>query len=87
MNDLSQKRLLADQTQDLLDESGLFMMAVRTLREKWRVELMRTRTRAEQDPLVARMQALEAIPELLQTVINDYKHAAHREMRAGPRHG
>jgi hypothetical protein len=83
MNDISQKRLLHDQASDLLEETGLFMSAVKAVRIRWHHELMEATSKQMEKSLIARLRALEAIPQELQGAINDYKFAADREKRHG----
>ena len=78
VHDLSAKRLLKDEAEELLDPKGVFMAAVKAVRIKWFGQLMDTGDAG----LIAKLQALDAIPQELQTAVNDYKMAI-RHMKNG----
>lgn len=82
MNDLSQKRELHDQARDLL-AAKVFTDAVLDLRKRWFAELMDGAATTEQKlALIERIKALEAIPQALQAIINDYTMAKRRDAHA-----
>jgi hypothetical protein len=82
VHDLSAKRQLKDEAEELLAPAGVFMAAVKAVRIKWFGELMDTSEPARIASLHARLQALDAIPQELMTAINDFKMATRQ-----PRHG
>ena len=82
VNDLFAKRLLKDEAAELLDPKGVFMAAVKAVRLQWFGDLMDTRDKEATDALVAQLRALDAIPEQLQTAVNDYKMALSRQKHA-----
>jgi hypothetical protein len=82
INDLFAKRLLKEEAAELLDPKGVFMAAVKAVRLEWFGELMDARDRDAADALVAKLRALDAIPERLQTAVNDYKMALSRQKHA-----
>jgi hypothetical protein len=83
VSDLSAKRLLHDQAVDLLDDKGLFMGAVRAQRIAWWRELLAAKDKWTEDKLLAQLRALDALPQVLQGAVNDYKVAADRQRRHG----
>lgn len=83
VNDLSQKRALKDEAEGLLEPSGVFMAAVRTLRIGWYREWLDAKDQAVVADLRARLQALDAIPQMIKAAISDYKFAADRQRKHG----
>jgi hypothetical protein len=83
VNDLSAKRALKDEAEALLDEAGVFMRAVKATRIGWYRELMDTREEHIEKKLLAQLRALDAVPQLLQGAITDFKFAADRQRRHG----
>jgi hypothetical protein len=82
VNDLFAKRLLKEEAAELLDPKGVFMAAVKAVRLQWFGDLMDTRDPDATLTLVAQLRALDAIPEQLQTAVNDYKMAQSRQKHA-----
>jgi hypothetical protein len=76
--DLPAKRELHMEAEDLLDEKGAFMRAVRDLRRHWFAELMAENEADRTLDLVAKLQALEAIPSQLTTYVSDYTMALRK---------
>jgi hypothetical protein len=83
VSDLSAKRARADEAAGLLDEKGVFMGAVRSTRISLYRELMDARDKHVEDKLLAQLRVLDAIPQEIQGVINDYKVAADRQRKHG----
>lgn len=83
VSELSAKRLAHDQAAELLDDKGVFMGAVRATRIKWWRELLDAKDKPLEDKLLAQLRALDALPQLLQGAVNDYKMAADRVRRHG----
>jgi len=77
------KRERKEAAEDLLDENGVFMLAQKMLKKAWYAELILTKSRAEQDEILAKLRALEAFPETLQRFITDYKFALDRQKKHG----
>lgn len=74
-DDLSQKRELANDAKDLLEDPA-FKQAILDLRKHWFNELMTgADTPAAKLELVASMKALETLPAQLNVYIADYRAA------------
>lgn len=80
---LDVKRERKDAAEDLLNEKGVFRLATNALKKEWYAELILAKTRAEQDEVLARLKALEALPSALQLFINDYKFALDKQRKHG----
>jgi len=72
--DLNEKRDKAHQAKMLLEDKA-FQWATLELRKRWFGELMAKKGAEEQLELVSMLKALEAIPQELAVLINDYKLA------------
>ena len=77
------KRALFLETKDLLDEKGVFMLAIRSLRIRWFQDLMDTTERSVKDDLTARLKALSALPVELSRFISDHKMALDKQRKHG----
>jgi hypothetical protein len=77
--DTSAKRELFNEASSLLDEKGVFMLAVRSLRRQWFGQLMNAKDWEAKDDLTRKLQVLTAIPEELQRFITDFKFALDRQ--------
>ena len=75
--DLSHKKELADAARSL-SEDRAFTAAILSLRKRWFEELLVADTNRKIRDLRAQINALEAIPQELNVLINDYKMAAKR---------
>lgn len=78
-DELSAKRALADEAQELLNDKGVFMGAVKAVRIKWYREWLDATDEAVIAQLRAKLQALDAVPQLIQTAVNDYTVAARHK--------
>jgi hypothetical protein len=83
VTELSAKRERREAAEILLDEKGVFMLAVRSIRIRWFNELMTTTERSEKDDLTAKLKALTAIPVELEGFISDHKFALDRAKKHG----
>ena len=83
VTELSIKRARRDDAETLLEEKGVFMLAVRSLRIRWFNELMTTTERSERDALTFKLQALLSIPDELAGFIRDHKFALDKAKRHG----
>jgi hypothetical protein len=75
--DLSHKRELADAANALSNDRA-FTQAVLSLRKRWFEEWLASSTDEQARGLKAQIKALEAIPQELSILINDYKMAVKR---------
>jgi hypothetical protein len=83
MNDLSQKKEFADAAHELLDNKA-FKQAILDLRKRWFDELMAADGNGDEIKLIReRMKALEAIPQELTILINNYRMAQARQQKHG----
>jgi hypothetical protein len=83
MNDLSKKKEFADAASDLLDNKA-FKQAILDLRKRWFDELMAADGNGDAIKLIReRIKALEAIPQELTILINDFKMASDRQRKHG----
>jgi hypothetical protein len=81
MNDLSKTKEFADAAQELLDNKA-FKQAILDLRKRWFDELMAAD--GEEIRFVReRIKALEAIPQELTILVNNYKMALSRQQKHG----
>lgn len=80
--DSDAKRALRDQADELLDKSGVFMLAVRSLRIQWFGALMDAKDWETKDDLTRKLQVLDALPKELQRFITDYKFALNKRTHA-----
>jgi hypothetical protein len=80
--DTEAKRTLRDEANDLLNEQGVFMLAVRALRIRWFGELMKAKDWETKDDLTRKLQVLTSIPEELQRFVTDYKFALNKRPHA-----
>jgi hypothetical protein len=69
------KRALFLEAKDLLDEKGVFMLAVRALRIRWYGEWLDAADRDKQRDLRAKLQCLDAIPLEVKRFVSDYAMA------------
>jgi hypothetical protein len=69
------KRALFLEAKDLLDEKGVFMLAVRALRIRWYGEWLDAAERDKQRDLRAKLQCLDAIPLEVKRFVSDYAMA------------
>lgn len=70
--DVEEIHHLADQAKDLKSDPA-FAAATLALRQQWHAEQMATNDRDEIIALAMKMQALEAIPQRLQVLMNDWE--------------
>ncbi len=77
-------KALAREAKDLLDDR-VFTTATRALHAQWYGELMSPATNdvAKQTELIAKLRALEAIPQMLRHFIDSEKMAQSRGTHAG----
>jgi hypothetical protein len=75
--DLSHKRELSDAANALSNDRA-FTQAVLSLRKRWFEEWLASSTDEQARGLKAQVKALEAIPQELSILINDYKMAVKR---------
>jgi hypothetical protein len=83
VTELSAKRERREDAEILLDEKGVFMLAIRSLRIRWFNELMVATERTVKDDLTARLKALTALPIELEGFIRDHKFALDRVRKHG----
>ena len=83
VTDLSAKRERREAAETLLDEKGVFMLAIRSLRIRWFQDLMDTTERSVKDDLTARLKALTALPVELSRFISDHKMALDKQRKHG----
>jgi hypothetical protein len=83
VTELSAKRERREEAELLLEEKGVFMLAIRSLRIRWFNELMTTSERATKDDLTARLKALTALPVEIEGFIRDHKFALDRARKHG----
>ncbi len=83
VTELSTKRERREDAESLLDEKGVFMLAVRSLRIRWFNELLDTTDRETKNDLHARLKALRALPTELEGFIRDHKFALDRAKKHG----
>lgn len=76
--DSDAKRALHNEATDLLDKSGVFMLAIRSLRIQWFNELMNAKDWESQAHLTRKLQVLTEVPQELQRFITDYKFALNK---------
>ena len=69
------KRALFLEAKDLLDEKGVFMLAIRALRIRWYGEHLDTSDRDKDRELKAKLQCLDAIPAEIKRFVSDYAMA------------
>ena len=69
------KRVLFLEAKDLLDEKGVFLLAVRALRIRWYGEWLDCGDRDKERDLKARLKILDAVPAEIQRFVNDYAMA------------
>ena len=72
-----ERKALAEEAKDLL-ENKAFTTAVLELRKRWFGEMMASTDWALDQMLKAKIQALEAVPQELQILINNQKMAEAR---------
>lgn len=75
------KRTLFVEAKDLLDEKGVFMLAVRALRIRWYGEFLDAVERDKERDLKARLKCLDAIPAEIKRFVSDYSIAMDRRKR------
>jgi hypothetical protein len=81
-NDTSAKRVLYDEANDLLNEKGVFMLAIRALRIRWYGEFLDTNEREKERDLKARLKVLDAVPAEIKRFVSDYTVAQKNVRRA-----
>jgi hypothetical protein len=72
------KRVLFFEAKDLLDEKGVFMLAVRALRIRWYGEWLDTAERDKERELKGKLQCLDAIPAEIKRFVSDYSMAMNK---------
>ena len=83
VTELSIKRERRTDAESLLEDKGVFMLAIRSLRIRWFNELMETNERSEKDALEGKLKALLAIPNELSGFIRDHKFALDKVRKHG----
>jgi hypothetical protein len=73
-----ERKELATEARELLDNKA-FTTAILDLRKRWFAEMMASADEAVDRSLKAKIQALEAIPQELQILINNQKMAEARK--------
>lgn len=76
------KRTLFLEAKDLLDEKGVFFLAVKALRIRWYGEWLDTVERDKQRELRARLQCIDAIPAEIKRFVSDYAMAMDKAKNA-----
>jgi hypothetical protein len=74
-DDLAIKRERSEEATDLLDPKGVFMIGVRTVRQRWFQQLMDTNDRETKNNLTYKLQVLDEVANSLKTFVIDYKVA------------
>jgi hypothetical protein len=74
-DDLAIKRERSEEATDLLDPKGVFMLGVRTVRQRWFQQLMDANERETKNNLTYKLQVLDEVANSLKTFVIDYKVA------------
>jgi hypothetical protein len=80
-SDNDAKRTLFLEAKDLLDEKGVFLLAVRALRIRWYGELMDAVERDKKADLLARLKVLDAVPAEIKRFVSDYTMAMDKRAK------
>ena len=82
--DSDAKRTLFNESNELLNDKGVFLLAVKALRIRWYGEWLDTADRDKNRELKAKLQCLDAIPAEIQRFVNDYKMDRQRKHAGRP---
>jgi hypothetical protein len=74
-DDLAIKRERSEEATDLLDPKGVFMLGVRTVRQRWFQALMDANERETKNNFTYKLQVLDEVANSLKTFVIDYKVA------------
>jgi hypothetical protein len=74
-DDLTIKRERSEEATDLLDPKSVFMIGVRTVRQRWFQALMDANDRETKNNLTYKLQVLDEVANSLKTFVIDYKVA------------
>jgi 5-carboxymethyl-2-hydroxymuconate isomerase len=80
-NDTQAKRELFLEANDLLNEKGVFMLAVRALRIRWYGEFLDATERDKERDLKAKLKVLDAVPAEIKRFVSDYSMALDRQAK------
>lgn len=80
-DDNQAKRALFLEAKDILDDKGVFMLAVRALRIRWYGEFLDTIDRDKERDLKARLKVLDAIPAEIKRFVSDYSVTLDRQRK------
>lgn len=81
-NDTAAKRVLFEEANDLLNEKGVFMLAIRALRIRWYGELLDAIDRDKKSDLLSRLKVLDAVPAEIKRFVGDYNMAIDKQKHA-----
>ena len=76
------KRVLFLEAKDLLDEKGVFLLAIRALRIRWYGEWLDCSDRDKERDYKARLKIIDAVPAEIQRFVNDYAMAMDKTRNA-----
>ena len=74
-DDLAVKRERAEEAEGLLDPKGVFMLGVRSTRQRWFQQLMDSNDRETKNNLTYKLQVLDEVANSLKTFVIDHKVA------------
>lgn len=80
--DVDAKRTLFLEAKDLLDDKGVFLLAIRAVRARWYGELMDAVERDKKADLLARLKCLDEIPREIKRFVSDYSMAMDKAKNA-----
>ena len=79
--DTDAKRVLFNEAQELLKDTGVFLLAIRALRIRWYGEWLDTHDRDKERDLKARLKIIDAVPAEIQRFVNDFKMTMDRQRK------
>jgi hypothetical protein len=79
--DTDAKRVLFQEAQELLNEKGVFLLAIRALRIRWYGEWLDCSDRDKERDYKARLKIIDAVPAEIQRFVNDYKMTMDRQRK------
>ena len=80
---LDGKRERALDAEDLLASSGVFQLALKSMKRERYAAMILTRDRAHSERLTDELRALEGLPDEINRFINDYKMALDKQKKHG----
>ena len=79
--DTDAKRVLFNEAQELLNDKGVFLLAIRALRIRLYREHLDTYDRDKDRELKAQLQCLDKIPAEIQRFVSDYAMAMDKQRK------